>query len=141
MYYHPFMFEWANSERTLATCKAFVGVWLVGVARQQQAHADAMRTFYSRQLESLRMLSEARDIVALAGRLLSYGPSEPVGFTELSARLAGIAVDTHRKLGELVESHAGEVTSSLGEPGSNPEKPRRNAGDGGRTAERRQMVA
>ncbi|HZP89082.1 MAG TPA: hypothetical protein VFB54_19895 [Burkholderiales bacterium] len=140
MYYHPFMFDWTNGERTLATCKAFVGVWLEGVARQQHAHADTLTTFYARQAESLRMLSEARDMAELAGRLLSCRPSEPVGFAELSTRLAGIAIDTHRKLGDLVESHANDVARSLIEPGANLEKPPAgNAGKGGRAVRREVM--
>ena len=28
MYYHPYMFHWANGERALATCQACVGLWL-----------------------------------------------------------------------------------------------------------------
>lgn len=141
MYYHPFMFDWTNGERTLAACKAFVGVWLDGVARQQQAHADAMSTFYARQLESLRMLSETRDMAALAGRLMSYGAPERLGFAELSARLGGIAVDTHRKLGELVESHVGDLSRSLVGPVPALETPQRKAGNGGRAVGRRQIAA
>ena len=122
MYYHPLMYDWPDGERALATCKAFVGVWLDGVARQQQAHANAVRTLYARQIESLQMLSEAKDMAELTGRLLSCRPSESVGFAELPKQLLGIAVDTHRKLGELVESHAGELARSLIEQDWNAEK-------------------
>jgi hypothetical protein len=54
MYYHPRMFDWANGDRTVAACQAFVGVWLDGVARQQQAYADALRMFCARRVDKAR---------------------------------------------------------------------------------------
>jgi hypothetical protein len=50
------MFEWATGKRAVAACQAFVGVWVDGVARQQQAQADAVSTFCAGQAESLRVL-------------------------------------------------------------------------------------
>jgi hypothetical protein len=141
MYYHPRMFDWATGERTFAACQAFVGVCLDSIARQQQAHADAVSTFCARQVESLRMLSEARDTAQFAAGLLSSAASEPHGFAELSARLGAIALDTQRKLGELVESHADEMTRSFVEVGATVEKPQKKATNGGRAVERRQMAA
>lgn len=60
------MFEWATGKRAVAACQAFVGVWLDGVARQQQAQADAVSTFCAGQAESLRVLSEAKDTAQFA---------------------------------------------------------------------------
>jgi hypothetical protein len=141
MYYHPRMFEWANGERTFAACQAFVGVWLDGVARQQQAHADAVSMFCARQLKSVRMVTEARDTAQFAAGLLSCAAPEPRGLAQLSARLAGIVVDTHRKLGELVASHGDEMTRSVVEPDSPLEKPRKKATNGGQAVGRRRAAA
>jgi len=141
MYYHPHMFDWANGERTLAACQAAVGVWLDGVARQQQAHAEAVSMFCTRQEESVRMVTEARDAAQFASALLSCAAPEPRGFAELSARLAGIVVDTHRKLGELVASHGDEMTKSVVERGTTLEKPLKKAANGGRAAGRRAVTA
>ena len=137
MYYHPRMFEWANGERTFAACQTFVGVWLDGVARQQQAHADAVSMFCARQVESVRMITEATDTAQFAAGLLSCAAPEPRGLAELSARLAGIVVETHRKLGELVASHGDEMTRSFVELDSTMEKPRKKATNGGRAVGRR----
>jgi hypothetical protein len=141
MYYHPHMFDWANGERTLAVCQAFVGVWLDGVARQQQAHADAISMFRARQVEGVRMATEARDAAQFAAGLLSCAAPEPHGYAELSARLAAICVDTGRKLGELVASHGDEMTRSVVELGATPEKPQKKAANGGRSVGRRRVAA
>jgi len=141
MYYLPFMLDWASNERTLATCKAFVDVCVDGIARQQQAHADAVNTFYGKQLENLRMLSEATDTTQFAAQLLSCAVPEPLGLAELSARLREIAKDTHRKLGELAGSHADEVTRSFVEPSANVQRPPRKPANGSRAIARRQMMA
>jgi hypothetical protein len=141
MYYGQLMFAWANNQRTLATCQECVSVWLDGVARQQQAHAAAVSTFYTRQLEDLRALSEATDAAQFASRLLACASPKPVGLTELSTRLGGIFADTHRKLGEVVGSHADQVTRSWLENGAELEEPPRKDANGGRAGGRRQMVA
>lgn len=130
MYYHPRMFDWANGERTLAACQAFVGVWLDGVARQQQAHADALSMYCARQVEGVRMVTEARDAAQLTAGLLSCAAPDPHRLVELSARLTGIVVDTHRKLGELVASHGDEVTGLVVELGGTAEKPPKKATNG-----------
>src|SRR5690349_5684205 len=106
MYYHPYMFGWMNGERALTTCQACVGVWLDGVARQQQAHADALSAFYARHLEALRDLSEAGDSAQFAARLLACTGPKPFDMAEWSTRIAAIAAETHHKLGEVVRSHA-----------------------------------
>ena len=137
MYYHPAMFEWANGKRTVATCREFIGVWLDGVARQQQAHAGAVSTFFARQAEGLRVRSQARDTAQFAAGLLSCGATEPHGFASLSARLGAIVVETHRKLGELMGSHSDEMMKSLVELAATEEKPLRTAANGGRGAGRR----
>lgn len=141
MYYHPSMFEWANGERTFAACQAFVGVWLEGVARQQQAHADALSMFCARQVESVRMITEATDPAQFTAGLLSCGAPEPRRLAELSERLAGIAVDTHRKLGELVASHGDEMTSLVVELRGTLEKPPKKATNGSKVVGRRRAAA
>ena len=141
MYYHPFMFEWASGQRTMATYQACVGVWLDGVARQQQAHADAVNAFCTRQLTGLRAISEARDAAQLAAGLLSCAAPKPLDFAELSAQLGGIVVETHRRLGDLIGAHTGQITRSLVEPAEAAGEPRQKAANGGRAAFRRQMVA
>jgi hypothetical protein len=141
MYYHPHMFDWANGERTLAVCQAFVGVWLDGVARQQQAHADAVSMFCARQVEGLRMATEARDAAQFAARLLSCAAPDPHGCAELSARLAGIVVDTRRELGELAATYGDEMTRSVVELGASLEKPHKKAANGGRAGGRRRVAA
>jgi len=141
MYYHPHMFDWANGERTLAACQAAVGLWLDGVARQQQAHAEAVSLFCTRQVESVRMVTEARNSAQFAAMLLSCATPEPRVLAELSARLAGIVVDTHRKLGELVASRGDEMTRSVVELGMTSEKPRKKAANGGRVAGPRRATA
>ncbi len=141
MYYGRLMFDWANNERTLATCQECVIVWLDGVARQQQAHAAAMSAFYDRQLEDLRALSEATDTAQFASRLLACASPKPVALTELSTRLGGIFADTHRKLGEVVGSHADQLTRSWLENAVALEERRRKDANGGRAGGRRHMVA
>ncbi len=141
MYYHPRMFDWANGDRALAACQAFVGVWLDGVARQQQAHAEVVSMFCARQVEGLRMVTEAKDARQFAARLLSCAAPEPHGVAELSARLAGIVVDTHRKLGELVASHGDEITRSVVDPGTILETAHKKATKGDRAVGRRRAVA
>lgn len=141
MYYHPRMFDWANGERTLAACQAFVGVWLDGVARQQQAHAEAVSMFCARRVEGLRMVTEARDTAQFAASLLSCAAPEPHGYAELSARLAAIFVDTGRKLGELVVSHGDDMTRSVVDLGATLEKPKKKAANGGRAIGRRRVAA
>ena len=141
MYYHPHMFDWANGERTLAACQAAVGVWLDGVARQQQAHAEAVSMFCTRQVESVRMVTEAKDAAQLAAVLLSCAAPDSRGLAELSARLTGIVLDTQRKLGELASSHGDEMTRSVVELGTTSEKPRKKAANGGRAAGRRRVAA
>ena len=132
MYYHPDMFRWANGQHTLAACQAVAGVWLDGVARQQQAHAEAVSTFCARQAERVRMVTEARDAAQLAAGLLACATPEPSGIASLSAQLAGIAADTHRQLGEVVTSHGDEMTRSVFELGTTLDKPRKKAVNGGR---------
>ena len=140
MYYDPRMFDWANGERTVAVCQAFVGVWLQGVARQQQAHAEAVSMFCARQVESLRMLAGAEDAAQFAVRLLSCAAPEPHGFAELSARLAGVVVDTRRKMGELVASHGDAMTRSVEELAATPEKRQKRVANGGRAVGRRRVA-
>lgn len=132
MYYHPAMYEWANGERAVATCQAMAGVWLDGVAKQQQAHADAVNAFYTRQVESLRMASEARDVTQLAAHLLACAAPERLGFAELSVRLGEIAAGTQRRLGELAESFADDASRALVERDVTAGTPRRGAGKGSR---------
>ena len=141
MYYHPHMFDWASGERTLAVCQAFVGVWLDGVARQQQAHADAVSMFCARQVEGLRMATEARDAAQLAARLLSCAAPDPHSCAELSARLAGIVVDTRRELGELAATYGDQMTRSVVELGASLEKPHKKAANGGQAGGRRRVAA
>ncbi len=141
MYYHPRMFDWANGERNFAACQAFVDVWLDGVARQQQAHADAVSMFCARRVESVRMMTEATDTAQFAAGLLSCAAPEPRGLAELSARLAGIVVDTHRKLGELVASHADEMRTSVVKLDAALEKPRKKATNGSLAVGRRLAAA
>jgi hypothetical protein len=141
MYYHPFMFDWANGERALATCRAWVAVCLEGVARQQHAHAEAVSAFYARQLEGLRALSEARDTAQFAARWLACTGPKPLDVAELSTRLGGILADTHRRLGEVAGSHADEVTRSRFEDANTAEQPRRKASNGSQAGGRRQMAA
>ena len=85
MYHHPHMFHWANGERTFAACQAFVGAWLDGVARQQQAHPDAISVFCARQVDSVRMVIEARDTAQFAAGLLACAAPKAGGPAELSA--------------------------------------------------------
>ena len=141
MYYHPYMFHWANGERALSTCQACVSLWLDGVARQQQAHAEAMSAFYSRHLDALRDLSEASDTAQFAARLLACTGPKPFDMAEFATRLGGIAAETHRKLGEVVRSHADDVTTSWVEGRARAGEERRKLASGGRSGERRQMVA
>jgi hypothetical protein len=141
MYYHPSMFDWANGERTLVACRAFVAVWLDGVARQHKAHADAVSAFHARRLDSLQMLCEASDSAQFAARLVSCAVAQPFDLAELSARLGGIAVDTQRRLGDLVGSHADEVARLLADAGGAADKPRRDASNGRGTAARRRLAA
>jgi hypothetical protein len=65
------MLDWADGDRTMAACQALVGVWLDGVVRQQQAHADALSTYCARQVQGVRMLAETRDAAQFAVGLLS----------------------------------------------------------------------
>jgi len=141
MYYHPQMFEWAYGERAFAACKDFLGVWMDGVARQQQAQADAVNAFCARQVESARMVTEAKDAAQFAAGLLSCAAPEPLGVAELSARLAEIAADTQRKLGDLVVSHGDAMTRSVVDMDATVETPRRKAGNGGRAVGRRRVAA
>lgn len=141
MYYHPRMWEWANGERALAACQGFVGVWLDGLARQQQAHVDAVSECCARQVENVRVVIEARDTAQFAAGLLSCGASEPRGLVELHARLVGIFMDTHRKLGELIASHGDEMTRSFVEADATAERPRKKAANGGRATGRRSAAA
>jgi hypothetical protein len=137
MYYHPRMFDWANGERTLAARQACLGVWLDGVARQQQPHAEAVGMFCARQMDSVRMVSEARDTAQFAARLLSCAAREPRGLAELSARLAEIVGDTHRKVGELLSLHGDQVPRSFVEFGAPLKKRHKNAVNRGGVARRR----
>lgn len=140
MYYHPLMFDWERRDRTLAACQAFVGVWFDGVARHQQAHADALSRFCERQVESARMLSEVTDTAQFAANLLSCAVPEPRAVAELSVQLAGIVVDTHRKLGELVASHGDGMSRSVVEPRTSAENVQNKATNGGRAAARRRAA-
>ena len=137
MYYHPRMFDSAHRERTLAAMHALVAVWLDGVVRQQQAHAEAVSRFCARQVEGLQRVTEAKDTAHLAAGLLWCAAPEPQSVAELSARLAGIVVDTHRKLGEVVAAHSDDVARSMFEPGATLETPQKRTANGSRPRQRR----
>jgi len=113
MYLQPFMFDGTHGKRAWATCQALAGVWVEGLARQQQAHADTVSSFYASQLNSLRTLCEAEDTAQFAARLMSCAVPDRFGITELSVRLGAIAMDTHQKFGAVMGSHANEVTRLL----------------------------
>src|SRR4051812_46068874 len=130
MYFQRYMVDDATGERAWATCQAFVGVWLDGVGRQQQAHADAVSRFYAERLERLRLLSEASDTEQFAARLLSCTVPAPIGLAVLSAELGGIVIDTHRKLQELVGSHVTAMKSLSDETRAAIEKLPRYANNG-----------
>lgn len=138
MYYHPLMWDWMNKERALAT---FVGVWLDGIDRQQRAHADAASAFCARQMENVRMVAEARDAAQLAAGLLACAAPEPRGLADLSARLAGIVVDTHLELSNLLAAHSDEMTRSVVELDTTVEQPTKKATNGGPLAGRRRAAA
>jgi hypothetical protein len=140
MYYHPHMFGWVTGERTLAACQAVVGVWLDGVARQQQAHAEAFGMYCARQADGLRTVAEAREAGQFAAKLLSCAAPEPHGVAHLSERLAGIIVDTHRKLAELVASYGDEMKISVVHSRAIVETPQKKAAIGGRAARRREAM-
>ena len=137
MYFQRYMFDSATREREWAICQAVVGVWLDGVGRQQQAHAHAVSTFYAERLDRLRLLSEASDTEQFAARLLSCTFPEPIGLAALSADLGGIAIDTHRKLQDLVGSHVTAMTWWSDETVAAFEKPRREAANNDRPARQR----
>lgn len=141
MYYHPFMFEWANTDRAFATCRACADVWLDGVARQQQAHADAVSAFHARQLGAWRALAGCRDAAQFAAALLACADPKALDLAALSTRLGGIVAETHRKLGDVVESHADQTQGSSIDEAATVEGPRRKASTRGRGPTRRQMTA
>ena len=141
MYYHPFMFEWANADRTLASCRACVDVWLDGVARQQQAHSEAVSAFHARQLDSLRALAAAGDAAQFAARLLACADPKALELAALSTRLGGIVAETHRKLGDVVGSHVEYARGSWIHKAATVAKPRGKAATRGRARVRRQMTA
>jgi hypothetical protein len=141
MYYHPFMFEWANADRTLATCRACVDVWLDGVARHQQAHSEAVSAFNARQLDALRALAAARDAPQFAARLLACADPKALELGALSTRLGGTVAETHRKLGDAVGSHADQARASRIDEAATSDAPRRKAPTRGRDSARRQMMA
>ena len=141
MYYHPFMFEWSNADRTLATCRACVEAWIDGVARQQQAHSEAVSAFHARQLDALRALAAARDAAQFAARLLACADPKPIELAALSTRLGAIVAETHRKLGDVVGSHADRARASWIHEAAAADEPRRKATTRGRTPARRQMTA
>ena len=141
MYYHPFMFEWSNADRTLATCRACVEAWIDGVARQQQAHSEAVSAFHARQLDALRTLAEARDAAQFTARLLACADPKLLELAALSTRLKGIATETQRKLGDVVGSHADHAHASLIHEAATVDEPRRKAATRERTPPRRQMTA
>ena len=141
MYYHPFMFEWANADRTLATCRACVDVWLDGIARQQQAHSEAVSAFHARQLDSLRALAAAGDAAQFAARLLACADPKALELAALSTRLGGIVAETHRKLGDVIGSRADQARASWIHEAAAADAPRRKAATRGREPARRQMTA
>jgi len=76
-----------------------------------------------------------------AARLLACTGPKPFDMAEFATRLGGIAAETHRKLGEVVRSHADDVTTSWVEGRARAGEERRKLASGGRSGERRQMVA
>ena len=141
MYFHPRMFDWSR-ERSVAAWQAFVDVWLDAVVRQQQAHVDALSVFCARKVERLKVLGEARDSVQFTAGLLSCAAPEPGSLTDLSARVAGIVGDTHRKVGEWVASQHDEMMALVVfETAAQPEKADKKASNGARQVPRPRAAA
>ncbi len=121
------MFEWGSADRTFANCRACADVWLYSVAQQQEAHSEAVSALCARQLDALGALSEARDAAQFPARLLACADPKMLELTALSTRLAGILGETHRKLGDVVGSHAHRAHASRIDDAATAEEPRRNA--------------
>jgi hypothetical protein len=141
MYFHPLVLTEAQKQQRIAACEDVARLWLAGVDRQWQLHADAVREFCARQQQHLSALSHASDLTHfLVGWTVRTAP-EPFELLQVSMRSGEIAADVQRGIAVVTDRHARELSNGIdgwrADPGTSENV---DHGDRAKKPRRRQMM-